>query len=300
MRYLWRMAPATWLVAGSLLLVFGCADEDRTGAGSGLIETDEAIVSAEVSGRVLERHFRVGDDLAVGDTLATIDNSRLVLRLEAAKAGRDAAKANLRTTKVQVAQAEETERFARIEFERAKRLLESGTTTQRLFDQAEHSYHTAVNARKSAEAQVVAIEAEIRRISAEINTLERELRDYTPVAPIAGTITDDYVETGELLAPGRPIVRIAQLDTVWVKVYLSTGDFARVKLGQSATVDTESGDRTFQGTVIRTSDEAEFTPKNVQTEESRADLVYAVKVSIPNPDRTLKVGMPVYVTMDLP
>ena len=266
MRYLWRMLPVALLVAVGLLLLTGCADEDRTGAGSGLIETDEAIVSAEVSGRVLQRYFRVGDDLTVGDTLAMIDNSRLVLRLEAAKAGREAAEGNLRTTHVQVAQAEEAERFARIEFERAKRLLESGTTTQRVFDQAEHQYHTAVNARKSAEAQVASIEAEIRRISAEINTLERELRDYTPVAPITGTITDDYVETGELLAPGKPIVRIAQLDTVWVKVYLSTGDFARVKLGQTATVDTESGDQVFTGTVIWTADEAEFTPKNVQTD----------------------------------
>jgi HlyD family secretion protein len=85
---------------------------------------------------------------------------------------------------------------------------------------------------------------------------------------------------------------------VWVKVYLAAGDFAHIKLGDKAKVSTESGGGEFEGTVIWTSEEAEFTPKNVQTEQSRADLVYAAKVSIPNPEGTLKVGMPVFVTLE--
>ena len=85
---------------------------------------------------------------------------------------------------------------------------------------------------------------------------------------------------------------------MWVKLYLTTGRFAAVKLGDPAAVSTESGGQSYNGTVVWTSDEAEFTPKNVQTEQARADLVYAVKVSILNLDRTLKVGMPVYVTLE--
>ena len=111
-------------------------------------------------------------------------------------------------------------------------------------------------------------------------------------------VTEKFVEPGELLSPGKAIARIARLDTVTVKIYLTTGQFAGVKLGDRTTISTESGDKEYAGTVIWTSDKAEFTPKNVQTEEARADLVYAVKVSVPNPDRTLKVAMPVFVRLE--
>jgi len=80
-------------------------------------------------------------------------------------------------------------------------------------------------------------------------------------------------------------------------VYLSAGNFANITVGDKATVDTEAGGKTYQGHVVWTSEEAEFTPKNVQTEESRANLVYAVKVRVENTDGSLKIGMPVYVTI---
>jgi HlyD family secretion protein len=111
-------------------------------------------------------------------------------------------------------------------------------------------------------------------------------------------VTEKFIEPGELLSPGKPIARISRLDTVTVKVYLTTDKFAQVTLGDRAVVSTESGSQEYHGTVVWTSDEAEFTPKNVQTEEARADLVYAVKVCIPNPDRTLKVSMPVFVRLE--
>ncbi|MEE8575968.1 MAG: HlyD family efflux transporter periplasmic adaptor subunit, partial [candidate division Zixibacteria bacterium] len=103
---------------------------------------------------------------------------------------------------------------------------------------------------------------------------------------------------GELIAPGKPILRIARLDSVWVKLYLPAADFASVKLGDAVTIDTETGSNRLKGRVIKTADEAEFTPKNVQTKQARADLVYAVKIAIDNSTRHLKIGMPVFVTMD--
>lgn len=290
---------------GLLLIVLlpiafsGCAENEDGAAGSGLIETDEAIVSAETAGRVMQRYFDEGMALSAGDTLLMIDTTRLALQLDAARAGRSAAEAQLNTAKVQLTQAKETEQYAEKEFNRINKLLASGTTSQQKFDQVQHEYNSAVNARRTIDAQIVSIKAEIEKIEAQIAGIERELRDCFPIAPSRGTVTEKYVDPGELLSPGKPIARIARLDTVWVKVYLSAGKFAHIKNGQHATVNTESGGQTFDGTVIWTSSEAEFTPKNVQTEDSRADLVYAVKVSIPNPDGVLKIGMPVFVTMEL-
>jgi len=283
-------------VAVALLLLVGCGNDDGVIGGSGLIETEEVLVSAEASGRVVERFFDEGRDVDEGDTLLSVDASRLELQLASARAQRKTAEANLRTATVQLAQAEQTESFAASEFDRIERLLKSGTATQRQFDQVKHEFTTAQIAVRQAKAQIAAVEAEIDRVDATSAQIERELRDTRPVAPVSGTVIDDYVEIGELLAAGRPIVKLARLDSVWVKVYLPAGDFARVKLGDQATVDTESDLGSFTGTVVWTSEEAEFTPKNVQTKSARADLVYAVKVAVANPDRTLKVGMPVFVT----
>lgn len=285
-------------VAGLLaLLVSGCAGDDGAINGSGLIETEEVLVSAETNGRVLQRYFDSGSELRAGDTLALIDTSRFILQLAAMSAQRDAAETNLSAARVKLAQAKETEAYAAKEFDRVQKLLGSGTATQRQFDQVEHERVSAETGRRLAEVQIATITADLHRITAEVDRIHRELRDCRPLSPATGTVTEDYVEVGELLAPGRPILKIARLDTVWVKVYLPAPEFAQVKLGDPATVDTESDLGALPGTVIWTSEQAEFTPKNVQTKSARADLVYAVKVSIPNPDRTLKVGMPVFVTV---
>jgi len=290
-------------IARALILVFsiawsaGCSDGDHAAAGSGLIETDEVIVSAEVAGRVTERFFDEGTELHRGEVMLTVDSTRIVLQIRAADAALKAAEASLETAKAHLDQAKETESFSKSELERVTRLLAGGSASQRQFDKSKFDFDSAVKARRTAEAGIASVRAEIEKIRAETARLERELEDTRPRAPISGTVLEKYVEVGELVAQGRPIVMIANIDTVYVKVYLNAGAFAGVVLGDTAVVDTESGNRTYTGTVVWTSDEAEFTPKNVQTQESRAGLVYAVKVSVPNPDKILKVGMPVFVTI---
>jgi HlyD family secretion protein len=286
------------LIALAGLLLAGCGNDNGLPGGSGLIETAESVVSAETSGRVVQHRFGEGTVVNPGDTLLVIDPSNLELELASARAGLDVLKAQLVSARVQVRQAATAEDFARTEFERVDRLVKSGTATDRQHDQAEFELNNGALARQTAEAQVRTTEASIIKSESDIARLERRLKDCYSLAPVGGVVTEKFIEPGELLSPGKSIARIARLDTVTVKVYLTTDKFAGVKLGDLARVSTESGGQEHQGTVVWTSDEAEFTPKNVQTEEARADLVYAVKVSIPNPDRTLKIGMPVFVTLE--
>jgi len=281
-----------------LVLLTGCNNHDGRVGGSGLIEASVSIVSAETSGRVVQHHFSEGTTVSVGDTLLVIDPSRLELELASARAGLTVLDAQLSTARTQVRQAAAAENFARSEFERADRLLRSGTGTERQHDKAQFEKDQATIARETAQAQVKTLEARLIKTEADIARLERQLVDCYPLAPVAGTITEKFIESGELLTPGKPIARLARLDTVWVKIYMTTARFAGVKLGDRAQVSTESGGKTYPGTVVWTSDKAEFTPKNIQTEQARADLVYAVKVSIPNPNRFLKIGMPVFVTLE--
>ena len=281
-----------------LFLNFGCSDKTETVGGSGLIETTETVVSSETSGRVVSLDFSEGDRTAPGDTLAVIDPSRLELQLASSFAARKVSESNLATARLQVENARRARDYASSERDRLEKLLKSGTTTQQNFDKVDFEFDRAELAYKTAEANVTTLEAELVRTDAEIDRLNRQLEDCYPTAALNGIVTDKYVEIGELLTPGKAIAKIARLDTVWVKIYLSSGDFAGVKIGDKAAVDTESGGKRYEGFVSWTSDEAEFTPKNVQTEESRANLVYAVKVTIPNTDNLLKVSMPVYITLD--
>jgi HlyD family secretion protein len=278
-------------------LLLACGSSDNVTGGSGLIETDEVLVSAEANGRVLERRFGEGSPVSEGDTLVVIDGSHIRLQLSTLDATRAVNEASLETARVQVKQAQTRLDFAQRELTRINELVRSGTSTQRQLDQAEFEFSSARNALDAAHSQVSTIEAQRERTDAEIAGLLRVLEDYTVVSPVTGTVTEEFIERGELLMPGRGIARISRLDTVWVKVFLNSGDLTRIKLGQSAEVDTESGGKQLTGTVVWTSNEAEFTPKNVQTRESRTDLVYAVKVSIPNPGGVLKIGMPVFVTL---
>ena len=113
-------------------------------------------------------------------------------------------------------------------------------------------------------------------------------------APQAGTVLAKNVEPGELVAAGTPVVTIANLENVWVRAYISETDLGRVKLGQKAEVTSDTWkERKYPGRVTFISPEAEFTPKNVQTEKERVKLVYRVKITLPNPRQELKPGMPV-------
>ncbi|MEW6051949.1 MAG: efflux RND transporter periplasmic adaptor subunit [Candidatus Zixiibacteriota bacterium] len=279
------------------VLALGCGGDKNTPSGSGFIEATDAVVSAEVAGRVTALLVDEGDDVHAGDTLVRIDSSRLELQLASTQATREATVANLQAARLQVDKSREQEKYTRNERDRVSRLLASGSSTQKQLDQLEYEFTQATIARKAAEANVVVIESQIAKSDADIDQLKRQLLDCYPTAPLSGTVVEKYIEDGELLNPGKAIVKIARLDTVWVKVYLNATDFASVKIGDKATVSTESGGTSYDGTVIWTSAEAEFTPKNVQTEKSRSDLVYAVKVRMANTDGRLKIGMPVFVTM---
>lgn len=285
------------LIVCAGFLVTGCGNGIEHPGGSGLIESTESVVSAETAGRLLAMYVDEGSTVAPGDTLALIDTVDVSLSLRGARARLQAADARLRAARTDHKRATEQLSFAATELERVKKLQASGSATDQQLDRVTHEHTQASIAVQSASAMIATIEAEIAGIEAEIGRLQELRSDCTPVSPIGGVITERYIELGELLTPGRPIVKVARLDTVEVKVYLPTGQFANVSLGDSASVDTESGGKLYSGRVVWTSQEAEFTPKNVQTAKTRANLVYAVKVEVPNGDGDLKIGMPVYVTL---
>ncbi len=278
------------------LLILSCGGKTLPPGGSGLIEATEIIVSAETGGQLRALHFDEGDRIKQGDTIAVIDTTTVLLRLRDAEALKQAGETRVHSASLGIEQAEFNYELAKKEFERIDALIKSGSANQQQYDQVETAYRQAGLAKKQASAALEAARADLARAVAAIDLLRKQWNDCFPLAPGPGTIVNKYIESGELVTPGKQLVKIAQLDTVWVKLYLPPNDLTKIKLGGGAAIDPEDGqNRTLEGRITWISDEAEFTPKNVQTKESRADLVYAVKITIPNPNGTLKIGMPVLV-----
>jgi len=135
--------------------------------------------------------------------------------------------------------------------------------------------------------------AEQVRAEEALRLAETRLSYAAIAAPLAGIVLSDHVEPGEYVTPGAPIVTIGDLENVWLRGYIDETDLGRVKLGQSVAVTTDTyPDKIYEGVLSFISSEAEFTPKNVQTDKERVKLVYRVKIDIPNPDFELKPGMP--------
>ena len=279
-------------------MLVGCNGNQVSIGGSGFIETDEVTVSAEAAGRITSLFVAEGSTVNLRDTLAVIDSSRLQIELASTQASRATSVANLATARLQAEKSQSSEKYAISERERLARLVRTGSATQKQMDQADYEATQATIARQTAEANIKVIEAQILKIDSDIDRIRRSLLDCCLLSPAKGTVTEKFVDAGEVVSVGKAVVRISRLDTVWVKVYLPAAQFAQCKIGDKATVASEGQTAKYTGTVIWTSEEAEFTPKNVQTEKSRSNLVYAVKVSIANNDGHLKIGMPVYVTLE--
>jgi len=295
-----RLNYLHYMAAGIILLtlVTGCSENDKLPGGSGLIEATEVVVSAETAGRIVRMDMIEGDHVSTGDSIGMIDTVTVGLQLRQAKAALDASRTQLENAEIAIEQAELAFTLAEKEYDRAKSLIKTGTINQQQYDNIENGYNQARLSVKRARASRNAALAEISRVEANISLLEKQFQDCFPLAPISGVVSEKYIELGELAAPGKPLVKIARIDTVTVKVYLPPADLTEIKLGDRAEINPEDGrESPLTGKITWISSEAEFTPKNVQTREARANLVYAVEITIANENETLKVGMPVAVTI---
>jgi HlyD family secretion protein len=179
-------------------------------------------------------------------------------------------------------------------FERQRRLLEQKATTAQQFDQAEREYRTVVAQADAARAQKSSVQREVASSTAHIEQIRDLITKSKVTNPVAGTVLATFVRAGEVVQPSQPLYRIARLDTLTLRAYITEPQLTAFRIGQHVQVhvDRDGTLSEMTGTVTWVSSKAEFTPTPVQTRDERADLVYAVKVSVPNPKGALKIGMP--------
>jgi len=283
---------------------------------TGTIEATEVDISAEIGGLIEELAVDEGDRLAEGDLVATIESSRIEAEVRRAEAALGAARAVLedleagaRTEELDRARAEvklakAALELAEADWRRMAELFDQGVASENQRDAAKANADTArsrLDAAKEAlrllEAgsrpdQIEAARWQVKEADAALHLAEVSLRKARILSPIAGVVLVKDAEQGEVISPGVPIVTIADLEDMWVKIYIDESDLGKTKLGQRARVRVDSfPQKEFAGQITYISDEAEFTPKNIQTREDRVKLVFAVKVGVDNAGGLLKPGM---------
>jgi HlyD family secretion protein len=194
------------------------------------------------------------------------------------------------------------EKILQREIKRISQLVDNGAATSKQLDDLTGEYDVVKKQLAATESQLStanrAILAQLDPMEWQLKTIEDKITRASTATPQKGTVLKRYKEIGEVTGPGVPLYKVADLGTMTARVYVSGTQLNEIKIGQTVTVKTDLDKNemaSFQGTVQWIADEAEFTPKTIQTKEERVNLVYAVKISVPNPEGKLKIGMPVEI-----
>lgn len=267
-------------------------------SGSGTLEATEILLSARLAGLVTDVLVNEGDAVAAGQVMAQIDTEKIFLQKKQLLAGLDELRLNHQNAQRAVTLAKDNLTNVEKKFNRIKSLVSESSATQQQFDDIETAYKAAQTQYENAITSFKALKAKEQQVMAQSELLESQLQDAKIIAPIQGTVIEKYLERGEVARLGGPIVNLADLQKMWIKIYFKEADLGKIRLNDSAELQISAyPDRVFPGRVSWISSKAEFTPKTVQTKEARSDLVYAVKIEVENLDGILKIGMPADVTL---
>jgi HlyD family secretion protein len=288
------------LSVGASLLMVGCRSGPQPDA-YGNFEATEVVVSAQSSGQI-ERFSPVeGDRLERGADVALIDTTQLALQRKQILAQRDAAHARTSQATKQLAVLQVQRDVASRAYERTRRLHAEEAATAQQLDQAERDYRVLVAQIAAARAQQSSVSEDASAADASVAQIADRIAKSRVVNPTTGTVLTTYARAGEVVQPGQPLYRIANLDTLVLRAYVSEPQLAEFRVGQRVTVHVDNADgglMQLPGTVSWVSSTSEFTPTPVQTRDERADLVYAVKVLVENRNGALKIGMPADLRLD--
>lgn len=263
---------------------------------SGNFEATDVTLSAESSGKILMFDVNEGDRVSAGQMIALIDTAQLHFQKEQLLFQRSASNVSRPDISLQLASLRRELDKQIYERDRVQRLLADGAATSKQLD----DINSAI---RVLEGRISALQSTLNRSTASINesssAIESQIRQISDrienckiISPIGGTVLTKYCEPGEYAIPGKALVKVADLGKIYLRAYFTSAQLADIQLGQQVTVTANfGGDKLYDypGTITWISSESEFTPKNIQTQDSRSNLVYAVKIAVKN-DGRLKIG----------
>lgn len=314
---------STFVLACSLLLA-SCGAEEQTKDAMGVFEATEVVVSAKTSGELLAFSIEEGDTVSAGSRVGLIDtedlryqgdqlraaDKQLVASKQQVASGKSATSARVLELEKQVAAARQQIANLHKEQARFQGLVEKGAAPQKQVDdivqqisvlekeveaareKIDASNRSLGEQQSGYDAQISSLEAQREGVSAQLSGVGVKIGKGTVSSPISGVVLQTYAEQGEFAQAGKPLFKVADLSRMTLRVYVTADQYNQLRLGQRVSVlvdDAGGASRRYTGTVSWIAQQAEFTPKTIQTKDERANLVYAVKIAVPN-DGFIKIG----------
>ena len=290
------MMRRIWICAAVSLTVTACGrggDFDATGT----FEATEVVVSAEAAGRILCFDAEEGDVLGAGRQVGAIDTVQLYLQKLQLERQRASVRSGRPDISKQASSLREQIAKQQTERRRVESLLRDGAATAKQLDDIDAQLRV-LNGQLDAllstlENNTLSIDENSSAIELQIAQIEDRLAKCRIASPIGGTVLAKYAEAGELASVGKPLMKVADLEHMHLRAYFTSDQLAGLELGQRVTVTADFGGEQqvdYPGRIVWIASESEFTPKTIQTRDSRANLVYAVKIAVEN-DEKLKIGL---------
>lgn len=283
---------------GTFMFLLSCNRNKFEHDASGTFEATEVIVSSEANGKLESFQLTEGDQLAKGQYVGYVDSIQLYLKKRQLLATNKALQVKRPDISVQVSSIKEQIAKAEFEKRRIQRLLADNAATQKQLDDANSQIEVL---KKSLNAQVNSLSTSVNSLNEESNTntvqvsqIEDQLKKCKIINPIQGTVLNKFVEEKEVVTQGKALYKIADTKNLFLRAYIVSEQLEKIKIGQKVKVFiniSEDKQKSYSGTITWISDKAEFTPKTIQTQDERQNLVYAVKIAVTNTDGLIKIGM---------
>jgi HlyD family secretion protein len=282
------------LIIAAAVLISACKNKSGQPDAFGNFEATEVIVSAETSGRIQQFTVVEGSEVEKGTDIALIDTIMFHLQKAEIDAGMKSVRTRISTIIAQNDILNQQIENLNINISRIGKMLKDDAATQKQLDDLTGQVAVLQKQIAANNTQKASVGAELAVYESKKATINEQIKRSCIRSPLKGTVIEKYSEAGEIAATGKPLVKIADLSVIKLKVYVSGAQLGSIKRGQKCTIRIDKGEKgfsSFPGTISYISEKAEFTPKIIQTKEERVILVYAVNIDVIN-DGTLKSGMP--------
>ena len=282
------------LIIIAAVLLTGCKNKTEKADAFGNFEATEVIISAETNGRIMQFDPVEGVNVDKGTMIALIDTTVLHLQKAEIDAGMKGVITRISSINAQNDVLIQQIENLNINITRIGKMLKDDAATQKQYDDLTGQAAVLQKQITANNTQKISVAAELYVSNSKKASVNEQIKRCTIISPLKGTVIEKYSEAGEITASGKPLVKIANLSVIKLKVYVSGAQLGKIKTGQTCTVRIDNGEKgysSYPGTISYISEKAEFTPKIIQTKEERVILVYAVNIDVMN-DGTLKSGMP--------
>ncbi|MDQ8013278.1 MAG: HlyD family efflux transporter periplasmic adaptor subunit [Flavobacterium nitrogenifigens] len=279
------------------IFMFSCNNKENDFDASGSFEAVETILSAEANGQILQLNVEEGQQLEAGQKVGFIDSTQLAINKMQLRQNEKAILSGRPQIQIQTESLKRQLDNAVLDRNRTEKLVKGGVASQKQLDDINSkvaALQAQIKAQKSSlETTTENLTQQGNTVGVQLKGIEDQLNKSMIVNPIKGTVLTKYAEQYEMAVIGKPLYKIANLETLDLRAYITGTQLPQIKIGQQVKVRIDEGEKKYkeyQGTIAWISDKSEFSPKTIPTKDERANLVYAIKVRVKN-DGYLKIGM---------